>query len=76
MRPRVCAAYHIERSIATRLGLSHYPCACTRCRGACMKKMEVVARHHLRHGRDPYLKYPIMVRMYAVQVVEAVLLEL
>ena len=28
------AAYHIERSIANRLGLSEYPCACDRCRGA------------------------------------------
>ena len=67
MRRTGCAAYHIEHSIATRLGLTMYPCACTRCRGACIKKMEVVARHHFRCGRDCYLIYPIIVSVH-VQV--------
>ena len=63
MRPRSCAAYHIERSIATRLGLLEYPCACTRCRGARIKKIEMVARHHRLHGRDRYLLYPVLVNL-------------
>lgn len=25
-----------------------------------MKKVEVIARHHSRHGRDAYLIYPVM----------------
>ena len=45
MRRRLCAAYHIKRSLATRLGLPEYPCACTRCRGARIKKVHTVARH-------------------------------
>jgi hypothetical protein len=61
MRQRLCAAYHIERSIANRLGLPEYPCACNRCRGASIRKVETVARHHITHGRDPYLEYPVMV---------------
>ena len=64
MRPRASAAYHIERSIATRLKLTEYPCACTRCRGARVKKIEIVARHHRLHGRDRYLIYPVMVSAY------------
>ena len=61
MRRRESAAYHIERSIATRLGLAEYPCACNRCRGSTIKKAEIVARHHMMNGRDPYLRYPVMV---------------
>jgi hypothetical protein len=61
MRQRLCAAYHIERSIAQRLGLPEYPCACNRCRGARIKKCDTVARHHTTYGRDPYLLYPVMV---------------
>ena len=61
MRRRLSAAYHIERSIAHRMGLPEYPCACNRCRGAIIKKVETVARHHSIHGRDPYLVYPVMV---------------
>lgn len=64
MRRRLSAAYHIERSIAHRLGLPEYPCACNRCRGAVIKKVETVARHHSIHGRDPYLVYPVMVGQY------------
>lgn len=64
MRRRLSAAYHIERSIAHRLGLPEYPCACNRCRGAIIKKVETVARHHSIHGRDPYLVYPVMVGKY------------
>jgi len=61
MRRRLCAAYHIERSIANRLGLPEYPCACNRCRGAIIRKVEIVARQHSIHGRDAYLLYPVMV---------------
>lgn len=61
MRRRLCTAYHMERSIAQRLGLPEYPCACNRCRGARIKKVETVARHHSAYGRDPYLIYPVMV---------------
>lgn len=61
MDPNEFAAYHIERSIANRLGLPEYSCACNRCKGALIKKVTTVARHHIIHGRDPYLVYPIMV---------------
>jgi len=61
MRPRLGSAYHIERSIARRLKLVEYPCACTRCRGSILKKVEVVARHHEKNGRDPYLIFPVIV---------------
>lgn len=64
MRRRLSAAYHIERSIAHRMGLPEYPCACNRCRGAIIKKVETVARHHSAYGRDPYLVYPVMVGNY------------
>ena len=63
MRRRLCAAYHIERSLAQRLGLPEYPCACNRCRGARIKKVYTVARHHISYGRDPYLVYPVMVSL-------------
>lgn len=61
MRRRLSAAYHIERSLAARLGLPEYPCACDRCRGARIKKVHTVAKHHIAYGRDPYLIYPVMV---------------
>lgn len=61
MRQRLCAAYHIERGIANRLGFPEYPCACNRCRGAEIRKVDTIARHHRTHGRDPYLLYPVMV---------------
>ena len=55
------SAYHIERSIANRLNLHEYPCACNTCRGAIVRKVSTVAKHHVRNGREPYLKYPIPV---------------
>lgn len=61
MRRRLSAAYHIERSVANRLGLPGYPCACNRCRGAIIRNVETVGRHHIAHGRDPYLLYPVIV---------------
>ena len=61
MRRRICSAYHIERSIANRLKLDEYPCACNRCRGAVVRKVSTVAKHHVRNGRDPYLIYPVLV---------------
>lgn len=66
MRRRLCAAYHIERSLAQRLALPEYPCACNRCRGARIKKVNIVARHHISYGRDPYLVYPVMVSVGAL----------
>ena len=60
-RGRLSAAYHIERSIAIRQGLPEYLCACQNCRGARVRKVETVARHHRLHGRDPYLQYPVLV---------------
>lgn len=64
MRQRLCVAYHIERSIARRNGLPEYPCACNRCRGGLIKRVEIVARHHSVYGWDPYLIYPVMVCTY------------
>lgn len=61
IRRRITAAYHIERSIANRLGLAEYPCACRRCGGGLVKKVHVVERHHRLYGRDPYLTYLVMV---------------
>lgn len=61
MHQRICAAYHIEHTIATRLGLPQYPCIYTWCKGACIKKVEVVARHHLKYGRNRYLMYPVII---------------
>lgn len=61
MAARLNSAYHIECSIANRLGLVEYPCACTWCRGSQVKKVNVVANHHSKNGRDPYLMYPVMV---------------
>ena len=64
MRPRSSAAYHIERSIATRLELTEYPCTYTCCRVARVKKIEIVVRHHRLHGRDRFLIYYVMVSLY------------
>ena len=61
MRNRLCSAYHIERSIANRLQLHEYPCACNRCRGAVVRRVSTIAKHHVRNGRDPYLIYPVLV---------------
>ena len=55
------ATYHIERSIASRQGLAEYLCACKDCRGSRVLKVDTVARHHRIRGRDPYLKYLILV---------------
>lgn len=64
MRRRLYAPYHIERSLAHRLGLPEYPCACNRWSGARIKRMEIVGRHHSVYGRDPFLIYPVMVCHY------------
>ena len=57
-------AYHIKRSIANELNLHEYPCACNRCRGVVVRKVSTVAKHHIRNGQDPYLKYPILVSSF------------
>jgi hypothetical protein len=59
--PRQCAAYHIERSIASTEGLTEYPCACRACCGAKIRKFHTIARHHRKNGRDPFLPYPVIV---------------
>ena len=62
MRPtRHGAAYRIERSIAARMGCTEYICACRQCRGARVRRVETIARHHRQHGRDPFLPYPVLV---------------
>ncbi|KAG0594356.1 hypothetical protein M758_UG070100 [Ceratodon purpureus] len=45
----------------SRLGLSQYPCGCRRCRGARVRKVETVGRHHRRYGRDFYLPHPVLI---------------
>lgn len=42
-----CSAYHIEQSIANRLGVAEYPCACWRCHGARIWLAETVARREM-----------------------------
>lgn len=54
-------AFHIERSIARRLKLQEYPCACNQCRGAVVRKVSTIATYHARNGRDPYLLYHVLV---------------
>ena len=58
---RLSVAFHIERSIANRLGLSEYPCACRRYRGARVLKVDSVTRHHRIYCRDNFLPHPILV---------------
>ena len=58
---RMAAAFHLERSTATRMGVTEYPCACPRCRGAGMQSTKTISRHHRRFGRDPYLPHPVLV---------------
>ncbi|KAG0504704.1 hypothetical protein M758_N024800 [Ceratodon purpureus] len=57
---RLCAAFHIERSIANRLGLPEYPCACARCRGGRVRMSQTVVRHHRLFGRDDHLPHPVL----------------
>ncbi|KAG0595808.1 hypothetical protein M758_UG199500 [Ceratodon purpureus] len=59
-RSRMLPAYHIERGIAAQSGLPEYPCACTRCKGGQIRKVETVATHHRRYGQDPSLPHPIL----------------
>jgi len=66
MRQRLCSSYHIERSIANRVGLVECPCACIRCRGNVVQKVDKVARHHMDNGWDPYLIYPVIVSVTSV----------
>ena len=71
MRPRrQFAAYHIERSIASREGLTQYPCACRACCGVRVRKFDTIARHHRKNGRDPFLPYPVIVRFLALYVLD------
>ena len=67
MRPRrQCVAYHIERSIASREGLTQYPCACRMCCGVRVQIFDTIARHHKKNDRDPFLPYPVIVRFLAL----------
>lgn len=69
MRRPVCSAYRIERSIANRLKLHEYPCACTACRGAVIRKVSTIASHHTKNGRDPYLQFPVLVSLFKTETV-------
>ena len=60
------SAYHIERAIALRQGFGEYPCACRRCCGGRVCSTALVAAHHRKYGRDPFLRYPLLVRMQAL----------
>jgi len=69
MRPRnFGAAYHIERAIAMRQGISQYPCACSHCHGGRTRSTALVAKHHRQYGRDPYLRFPVLVSLYACSI--------
>jgi len=56
-------AYHIERSMAARLGISRYHCACERCHGLNFQTIKTVAIHHRKYGRDVTLEDPPLVRI-------------
>ena len=60
-RRRLATSFHIERSIALRMGVLDYPCACRIWRGARIRSSEAIARHHRRYDRDAYLPHPVLV---------------
>ena len=54
-------AYHIERALAARQGISRYPCGCEHCHGFKIQSAEVVENHHRKYGRDQHLQEPLLV---------------
>ncbi|KAG0595486.1 hypothetical protein M758_UG170200 [Ceratodon purpureus] len=42
------------------MGVTEYPCACRRCRGARIRSAVTVTRHHKPYGKDHYLPHPIL----------------
>ena len=62
MRPTPLGeAYHIERAIAARQGISRYPCGCERCHGFKNQSTHIVEVHHRKYGRDRRLNEPLLV---------------
>ena len=62
IRPdRVGQAYHIERALAARQGISRYPCACEICHGFKTQSVKIVKIHHRKYGRDRNLTEPLLV---------------
>ena len=62
MRPTPLGeAYHIERAIAARQGISRYPCGCERCHGLKSQSTHRVEVHHRKYGRDRRLNEPLLV---------------
>ena len=62
MRPtRFGKAYHIERALAARQGITRYPCGCERCHGFRTWLVQTVETHHRKYGRDTKLEEPLLV---------------
>ena len=62
MRPTPLGeAYHIERAIAARQGISRYPCGCERCHGFKSYSTHRVEVYHRKYGRDRRLNEPLLV---------------
>ena len=62
MRPtRLGEAYHIERALAARQGITRYPCGCERCHGFKTWSVQTVETHHRKYGRDTKLQEPLLV---------------
>lgn len=57
---RLDEAYHMERALVVRQGIRNYPCACMKCHGFLMQRVEVVEQHHRRFGRDRNLTDPLL----------------
>jgi hypothetical protein len=67
MRPTPLGrAYHIERALAARQGITRYPCACEKCHGFKTQSVQTVQTHHRKYGRDTELVEPLLVscRLY------------
>ena len=58
---RLGEAYHIERALAARQGITRYPCGCQKCHGFKSQLVQVVETHHRRFGRDITLLRPLLV---------------
>jgi len=42
---RLGEAYHIERALAARQGITRYPCGCQKCHGVKSQLVQVVETH-------------------------------
>ena len=62
MRPTPLGqAYHIERALAVRQGITRYPCACEKCHGFKTQSVQTIETHHRKYGRDTKLVEPLLV---------------